>query len=408
LYGPRGISGVEERVVLSGGFAAPIAAPPVHQMVQASSRVLIIIDDQTSTTPLPRILPHLIGELAVAGINDEQITLLSAQASHRRMTDEEMVAKLGLFRGRFAVHQHDWRDEANLHTFGHTQDGTIVQANALLAHHDVIIGVGSIMPDRMKGFTGGADIILPGVAGKTTIDRHEWQASMQLSQVAMGIADNPVRARMEEAAAMVGLRAIVNVVTDVHGMVIGCFVGDPIKAHREGCTLAYKVNVARLPGRADIVIVDAHPADRDVSQSIRAAHAGLLALKEGGTLILVAPNPEGVADSHPIVSELGPRPIEELVQMVQTGQVDDPVGAALLVDLSHVVSHAHCIMVSSGLRPEEVNLIGFQDASTVQAALETAFERHGSNAGVVVLRHGGQIMPVAGERAMTPALDRLP
>jgi hypothetical protein len=35
---------------------------------------------------------------------------------------------------------------------------------------------------------------------------------------------------------------------------------------------------------------------------------GTMAVKPGGSLILVAPNPEGVADNHPNLLEIGYRP----------------------------------------------------------------------------------------------------
>ena len=56
------------------------------------------------------------------------------------------------------------------------------------------------------------------------------------------------------------------------------------------------------------MLIDSHPADRDFWQSAKGFYAGTMAVREGGTLIVVAPNPEGVADNHPALLEIGYRP----------------------------------------------------------------------------------------------------
>lgn len=80
--------------------------------------------------------------------------------------------KLGEFYGGFETHQHDWLDEPNLHEFGRTRDGTRETANRLLTEADFIIGLGSIVPHRVKGFSGGAKIAFPGLAGREMQERN--------------------------------------------------------------------------------------------------------------------------------------------------------------------------------------------------------------------------------------------
>ena len=118
-----------------------------------------------------------------------------------------------------------------------------------------------------------------------------------------------------------------------------------------------------LPNRADIVIVDSHSADRDFWQSAKGPYAATIAVKTGGSVILVSPNPEGVASNHANVLEIGYRPQAELVDLVQQGGVDDLVGIAVLADVAQIVDHADCIMVSPGVKPEEARRLGFRYAA---------------------------------------------
>ena len=403
VYAPRAIPDVDEESVLAQGFATPLGAPRLRDALQQSApsgyRVLILIDDHTRGTPIARIMGYVLDELYAAGVEDEQITLLTAPGTHRPMTEDELKEKLGEFYGRFPAIQHDWLDEASLHDFGYTSDGTRVRANRLLAEADFVLGLGSIVPHRVKGFSGGAKIAFPGVAGREMMERNQWEAAKRMSETVMGVAENPMRLRMEEAGQLVGLRYIVNLVSDFDKKIVGCFAGDPVVAHREGCKLSRDINTALLPQRADIVVVDAHPADLDFWQSAKAAYSGTMAVRDGGTLIAVAPNPEGVADNHPNLLQIGYRPYHELVRMVEAGEVDDVVGAAILADVVQIIDKADCIMVSPGVRREEAERLGFRYAGTAQEALQMAFERQGSNAKVAVLRHGGHILPaVSGER----------
>jgi nickel-dependent lactate racemase len=393
VFAPRAVPDAEEEVLLARALTDPIGAPPLRDAARPEDRILILVDDATRGTPVPLILRHVIAELEAAGVRDNHTTLLTAQGTHRPMTDVELRDKLGEFYGRFAVHQHDWLDEGGLQDFGRTADGTPVRASRRLAAADLVLGIGSIVPHRIKGFSGGAKIAFPGVAGPEIQARNQWEAAQRPAGAVMGRAANPMRDRIEEAARLAGLRYIVNVVTDRDRRIVGCFAGDPIAAHRAGCGLSAHVNEVTLPHRADIVLADSHPADRDLWQSAKGFYAGDVAVRDGGTLIVVSPNPEGVADRHPIVLQLGYRPFPEIARLVEGGAADDLVGAAVLAHLAQIVDRVDCILVSPGIPCGEAERLGFRHAPTPQDALTMAFEKQGPAAHVVVLRYGGRILP---------------
>ena len=228
---------------------------------------------------------------------------------------------------------------------------------------------------------------------------------MHMSETVMGVPENPMRLRMEEAARLAGLAYIVNVVYDVARHIVGCFTGDTVQAHREGCTTSREVYAAHLPTRADIVIIDSHSADRDFWQSAKGPYAGTMAVKDGGSLILVSPNPEGVASNHKNLLEIGYMPHARIVELVQHGKVDDLVGVAILADVCQIVDKTDCLMVSPGVTREQAERIGFRYATSVQEALALAFERQGAAASVAVLRYGGHILPVVDDEEVERVAD---
>lgn len=399
VFSPRALQDIDETAVLRDGFARPIGSPLLREIVAARDRVLILIDDATRRTPTARILPFVLDELHAAGVSGQQIEFLQAPGTHRPMTEAELREKLGAAYGQYRVHEHHYLDRASLRDFGRTRDGTPVTANRLLAERDAVLGIGSIVPHRVKGFSGGAKIAFPGVAGPEMMERTQWEASMHLSVEVMGVPENPMRLRIEEAARLAGLHYIVNVVYDIQQRIVGCFVGDLVAAHRAGCLRAREVYAVHLPTRADIVLIDSHSADRDFWQSAKGPYAGTVAVKAGGSLILVSPNPEGVASNHRNVLEIGYRPHAELVRMVQQGGVDDLVGVAILADVAQIVDTADCIMVSPGVTPDEARRLGFRPAASAADALAMALERQGSQATIAVLRYGGHILPIVDDEA---------
>ncbi len=130
-----------------------------------------------------------------------------------------------------------------------------------------------------------------------------------------------------------------------------------------------------------------------------------MAVKDEGSLILVSPNPEGIARNHENLLQIGYRPHAQIVEMVQQGKVDDLVGAAILADVCQIVDKTDCIMVSPGVKPEEAKKIGFRYANTAQEALTMSLEKQGKNAKVAVIRYGGHVLPIVDDEASDRIAD---
>jgi len=397
VYSPQTMQTPGDERVIEEGFSKPFDAPRLRDAARGGKggrRALIIIDDGTRGTPVAKVLPNVLEELHAAGLADRDIEFIQGVGTHRPMKPDEIQQKLGPSYGKFKVHEHHYLNRADLHDFGQTTDGTPVTANKLITQFDFIMGIGSIVPHRVKGLSGGAKIMFPGISGPEMMDANQWQASMHMSETVMGVAENPMRLRMEEAARICGLKYVVNLISDISNHIVGCFTGDFVAAHRAGSICSKTAYSAHLPTRAPIVIIDSHSADRDFWQSAKGAYAGTMAVKDGGTLILVTPNPEGVASNHPNMMKIGFKKPAEIIAMVQRGEVDDLVGVAILHDVCQIASKCDCIMVSPGVKREEAERLGFRYANSAQEALEMAFVKQGRDKKVAVVRYGGHVLPV--------------
>jgi nickel-dependent lactate racemase len=382
--------------IIENAFSHPIASGPLKQLLRGHENVLIVVDDYTRTTPVEKILPMLIGKLNNIGIKTSRIKILIALGTHRPMSEGEIVKKFGRdIREQYPVLNHYWWDSSQLSYLGETASGTPIFINRLVKEVDFIIGVGQIIPHRVSGFSGGGNIIQPGICGEETTGKTHWLSAQFPGREILGKIENPVKEEIERVAQKAGLNWIINTIQDGSGRLISVVAGDPVQAYRMGAKRSLEVYQSQLPQEADIVIADSHPYDSDLWLAAKGVYASELAVKQGGVVILITPCPEGISPSHPEVLELGYQTFKEVDQKVCQGMIQKLTVAAHLVHVGRVIKErARGIMVCPGISKEEKERIGFLHAGDPQEALDTAFSLLGHNAKIAVLQRGGEILPI--------------
>jgi nickel-dependent lactate racemase len=385
-----------EEEIIDEAFSHPIGSDPLPQMLKGQKNVLIVVDDYTRTTPVQKILPRLIRELEETGIKPSDIKILVALGTHRSMTEEEMQKKFGRdISKRYPILNHQWWDSSQLTYFGETEKGTPIFVNRMIKEVDFIIGIGQIVPHRVSGFSGGGNIIQPGICGEETTGKTHWLSAQFKGREILGKIDNPVKEEIEEVAQRVGLKWIINTIQDGSGRLIEVVTGDPIQAYRTGAKRSFEIYQSKLPQEADIVIADSHPYDSDLWLAAKGIYASELAVKQGGVVILITLCQEGVSPSHPEVLEWGYQTFEEVNEKVRQRKIQKLTAAAHLVHVGRVIKErAKGILVSTGISKEETERLGFFHAKSPQEALEIAFSLSGRDAKVAVLQRGGEILPI--------------
>lgn len=374
----------------------PIGSPRLRDMVKKGNSALILIDDNTRNTPTARLLPLVLEELAAGGVALQDTAVLIALGTHRAMSDAEVEAKVGKdLLESVRVYQHDAHDEKGLANLGTTEHGTEVWVNKLLLEFDHVVALGHITPHRVAGFSGGAKMVQPGVSGVVTTGQTHWVSALYEGEEIMGTIDNPVRREMNAVAKKAGLSFIVNVVLDREERIYRCVCGDPEKAHAAGCEASREIFGVPFPEYADIVITDTFPADSELWQAAKGIYAGDLPLKKGGVLVTVTPCPEGVAQGHPELTDIGYLPFAEAKAMVDRGEIEDLTLAAHIVHVGRIIrDKGRGIMVCPCISPETSRKLGFAPAATPQEAVDLAFSMTGPGAKVIILQNGGDLLPI--------------
>jgi nickel-dependent lactate racemase len=380
----------------------PIGVPPLREMARGvrrvagrgAGRVVIAADDLTRQTPAGLIIPALLDELNRAGVADEQVSVLIALGTHRPMTPAEIERHFGPdVTGRVRVANHPWQDPGQLADLGATPNGTPIQASRLALEAGLLIGIGSVAPHHIPGYSGGGKIVQPGLCGPATTGATHY-LSTRAPRSYLGQLENPVRAEIDAIAERVGLRAVLNTVLDRAGRLIEAFYGHPRLAHRAAAARARAIYGLPLPARADIVVAGSHPCDLEFWQAHKSLYPAEMAVKEGGTIIVVTPSPEGVTATHGDMlayTGLEPEPIQALIE---DGTIADTVSGALALAWAKVRQRARVCLVSDGISAEEARALGFEPFESAQSALDAAFRRHGDGASLTVLTHAPETLPL--------------
>jgi nickel-dependent lactate racemase len=312
------------------------------------------------------------------------------------MTKDEITRKFGKdIPKRYPVLNHTWWDQSQLINLGETERGTPILVNRMVQQADFILGVGQIVPHRVSGFSGGGNIIQPGICGEETTGRTHWLAAQFSGREILGRIENPVKEEIEKVAQKVGLQWIVNTIQDGSGRLVEVVAGDPLKAYREGAKKSFEIYKSILPQDADIVITDSHPYDSELWLAAKGIYAAELGVRQGGVTILVTLCSEGVSPSHPEILELGYQTFEEVEPKVHQGMIPKLSVAAHLVHVGRVIKErGKGIMVSQGISRQETEKLGFLYARTPQEALEIGLSLVGRDGKVAVFQRGGEILPV--------------
>lgn len=395
VYAPHALPAVDDVTQeVERALQAPIDALPLHALARGAQRVVIVADDNTRPTPTDRILPVLLDALNAGGVQDGQITVLIALGTHRPMTAAEIAHKFGpAVTSRVAVVNHDAFDPAQLVDLGVTPGGVSVQVNRLVVEADLVLGVGSIVPHHIPGFSGGAKIIQPGVCGeRTTGEVH--LLSVRRERSLLGVLENQVRTEMEAIAERAGLRAVLNTVLDSQGRVVGAVYGAPRSAFRAGAALSQRVYGVKVEGPTDIVVASSHPCDSEFWQAHKTLYAAELCVREGGTIIVVTPCPEGVSATHPELVHFAGRSADEIDAAIRRGEIPDLTAGALALAWAITRRRAQVSLVSGGIAADDARALGFTPYATLTEALAAATERHGAESTVSVLPFAPDTLPL--------------
>jgi len=387
----------DEKEEIRRAIQNPIGTPSLFELVKKKGKknIVLLVDDNTRSTPQKKILPILLEELNKAGVNDNCITALIALGTHRKMKEWEIRERFGdEVVNRIKFINHDAQNFENLVKIENSTLPYPVYVNYLFYKADISIGIGDIIPSAYAGWSGGAKIVQPGVCGEETTGETHIIAGESLDNniTIIGNLDNPVRKQINTIARTSGFSMIINTILNNKDEIVKVVAGDFKLAHKEGVKFAKRIYCFNIAGQQDIIIASSHPAGRDFWQSSKALINCNMAVKDKGTFILLCPALEGIASDHPDFVNLGICSSQEAKLQFKKGKIKDKIALAAYLAINVIRRRINVLIVSEGINTDEASKIGLKIFNNIDDALNIALKKKDKDTKIGIVTHGSNIM----------------
>lgn len=351
----------------------PINSERLSDIAKRGQNAVVIVDDITRLTPSSKLVPPILDELNKGSIDDENIELIIALGTHRHLTIEERKRLIGEVYKKVRCVDHDVERCVSLNGVDVFED---------VAEADVIVCTGHIALHYYAGYTGGSKSILPGVSSFDMIQSNH--KKMILPGATPGNINSPVRKEMEEAARNVGVDFILNVILSETGEILKAVAGDVVDAHRIGARYVDELYKVKIKEKADIVITSAggRPKDINLYQAQKALENAKHAVKDGGSIILVAQCPEGLGDK---TFERWMDDAEKPEDLIDRVKRKFELGGHKAVAIAQVMEKADVYLVS------EMDT-KFFTCTDLQTSLEDAMRKY-NNPSILIIPYGTSVLP---------------
>jgi nickel-dependent lactate racemase len=381
------------RAEVSRALAAPLGSPPLSALAHPGDKVVLLVEDHTRPTPTADLLLPVVETLTRAGVRDADLTVLITHGTHRLSTAPEVQRIVGAdLSRRLRIVQHRCDEPENQVYVGLTRRGTPVWVNRIVVEADHRMGIGYIGPSPYAGYSGGWKLIVPGAASLDTINANH--SFVPLGFRRHGSVDLPTRLDLEEAAAMVGLDLVLDVVLCQDERVAQAFAGAPETVFRAGLVLARRVYEVACPAGLDIAVAAGYPYDLDLYQAVRAAEYADAVVRPGGSIVLVASCPDGIGgdDFYQLMSKSGASPDSFLRAVVRrNGMVTFSV---LGYCLARIKQEKRLYLKTEGIAEAEAEAMGLRPLNDLQSGVEALLEEYGPQARVAVFPMGSSTIPI--------------
>lgn len=162
----------------------PLGLPPIRSLVTPNARVVIAFDDPTVTSygPIRRVaIEAVLEQLGDAGVSEKNVSLICANALHRKFTREELATIIGedlVERFGERVFCHDAEDAGQIVNLGTTANGYDVELSRHAAEADLCVYVNAGLH---LGFSGGWKSVTVGLSTWRSIRHTHHPDGMSMS-----------------------------------------------------------------------------------------------------------------------------------------------------------------------------------------------------------------------------------
>lgn len=281
-----------EEEILLNALNNPVDSKPLEDFIRDDA--IIIVNDNTRSTPTSKVLDYVYPVL-----RNRKIKFIVACGSHPSPGEEGLQFIFGkhLNEIRDKIHIHDAKRDQFI-SLGKDGYGNALEVSKIVNEAPSIITISSVEPHYFAGFMGGRKSFLPGVSSYQTIESNH---SLSLSPLAttLNLENNPVHLGMLELTRRLGEERIfsIQVVKEKKGRIYKAYCGSIERTFERCIDPCMEVACVRLDEPVDIAVsVAEYPTDINFYQAQKSIDNVKLAVKKGGTILVVSGCREGVGN----------------------------------------------------------------------------------------------------------------
>ena len=399
---PVELPGVADPMVaLRDALRQPMGTRPLAELAGVDDTVAIVFCDITRPAPNHLMVPAILAELA--HVPRENFVLINATGMHRPNTAAELCEMLGEdIVANYRIVNHDSKDKSQLRFLGETSSGGPVWINSHYLDASVKILTGFIEPHFFAGFSGGAKLILPGIAGADSVMHNHNAAMIGHPKATWGhLEGNPIHREHREAAALCPPDLSLNVTINKSKEITGVFAGEMIEAHAAGCADARRSVMRPVAEPYDIVITtnSGYPLDLNLYQAVKGMSAAYQVVKQDGAIVIAAECSEGIGHGH----------FEDLLQERET-----PAALLDLINspgfsrfdqweaqiLAQILLKAEVHLYADSLSDQSIRNAHITPCHSIEETVAALREKFGPGARICVLPMGPLTIPYIAEPAL--------
>ncbi len=392
----------DEAKVILDGLNNPIKSQSLKDFIKGGKNILIIVNDGTRLTPTAKIL-DAIKDIII----DVPVKFLIATDVSRAPTEQECNIIFGKnymqFGGQIFI--HDSRKKEDLILLGKTRHKTPIYLNKLAIEADRIIIIGSVAPHYYAGFTGGRELIFPGIAGYESILANR-KLAINDNAVALETENNPVFTDAVDAVNALKTDNLfsIQVVLDSKRNIYDVKTGELNSSFLAAINSAREIYCVPIKSKYDVVVTVApYPYDTDLYQAQVAVDNAKHALKENGILIFISECRNGIgkrAFFDILMDSFSP---EEAMMKIQEEYKLGYHKSAKIIGILQTSQ----IWALTNLNPDELESIFIKPFDSIQDAFDSAIHEKGEDVKILFLIHGSITIPVIEEKKVFSVIKDL-
>lgn len=380
---------------LVAALRQPIGRPPLREIVRPGQKIAISVCDITRAQPREAMLKALFEEMP--GHNPDDVTILVATGTHRTNTRAELERMLGHdIVARYPVVNHDSRDDASLAYLGETRAGAPIYLNKKWLAADVRITTGFVEPHFFAGFSGGAKMVAPGLAGLETVLVLHDAKRIGHANATWGVIDgNPVQDDVREIARTTGVTFSVDVTLNRNQEITAVFAGELFAEHGQACAFAKKTVMCAVDQPFDVVLTtnSGYPLDQNLYQAVKGMSAAAKVVKNGGTIVCAAECRDGLPNHGSYGEVLASQPsAEALLKMINTPGYSRPDMWQVQVQ-AQILMKSKVLVKNGFMSDHEIRAAHFEPVHDVAEGVVSELKARGPAATLCVLPQGPQTIP---------------